>query len=171
VVNQLFSGPDPSTLTQTHFFLKKSCNPVLHLHHAAAHASPLHANKHEQMGIFNGTVAIVPSLKAPGFCNAEARAGLGEPKFPDVSTYYKGVFARSPFRCSIPRLSYVCGRHLFSFAFFTPLFCFRSRFSRLFFCSPMPTLALCRLQMTLFALLACVCVQVALSTRSRARVR
>jgi hypothetical protein len=29
-------------------------------------------------GVFNGTVAIVPSLKAPGFCNAEARAGLGQ---------------------------------------------------------------------------------------------
>lgn len=37
------------------------------------------------VGIFNGTVAIVPSLKAPGFCNAEARASILSPKYPDVS--------------------------------------------------------------------------------------
>ena len=74
----------------------------LHLHvhtqsraHArTSHLSPLlillHYACQLKVGIFNGTVAIVPSLKAPGFCNAEARAGLGEPKFPDVSEYYKG---------------------------------------------------------------------------------
>ena len=37
-----------------------------------------------EVGVFNGTVAIVPSLKAPGFCNAEARPGLFGQKIPDV---------------------------------------------------------------------------------------
>lgn len=41
------------------------------------------------LGIFNGTVAIVPQLKAPGFCNAEARPTLLQPRI-DVSSYLSG---------------------------------------------------------------------------------
>jgi hypothetical protein len=37
------------------------------------------------MAIFNGTVEIVPQLKAPGFCNAETK--LTFKKFADVSSY------------------------------------------------------------------------------------
>lgn len=40
-------------------------------------------------GIFDGVVRIVPSLKAPGFCNAEAVAGLFS-KVPDVSAMLQG---------------------------------------------------------------------------------
>lgn len=36
--------------------------------------------------VFNGTVAVVPSLKAPGFCNAETTAGYFT-KFTDVSKF------------------------------------------------------------------------------------
>lgn len=43
----------------------------------------------EGLGIFNGTVRIVPSLKAPGFCNAEARTGLME-KMADASAAIAG---------------------------------------------------------------------------------
>lgn len=43
-----------------------------------------------EVGVFNGTVAIVPSLKAPGFCNAEARPGLFGQKIPDVSGFLAG---------------------------------------------------------------------------------
>merc|ERR1719183_2317729 len=43
----------------------------------------------EAIGVFNGTVRIVPSLKAPGFCNAEARAGLMA-KMPDASSAIAG---------------------------------------------------------------------------------
>lgn len=41
-------------------------------------------------GIFNGTVAIVPQLKAPGFCNAEARPTITKPKIPDVGHMLSG---------------------------------------------------------------------------------
>jgi len=40
---------------------------------------------HKGAGIFNGTVAIVPKLKAPGFCNAETNL-LTLKKFNDLST-------------------------------------------------------------------------------------
>jgi hypothetical protein len=43
----------------------------------------------EAVGIFNGTVRIVPQLKAPGFCNAEARPGLAAP-MPDASSTLAG---------------------------------------------------------------------------------
>ncbi len=45
------------------------------------------------MGIFNGTVAIVPKLKAPGFCNAQTDLLQGKPlhlhvaKFNDASAF------------------------------------------------------------------------------------
>lgn len=45
------------------------------------------SNEARGVGIFNGTVAIVPQLKAPGFCNAEARSSLfSKTKYPDVSS-------------------------------------------------------------------------------------
>jgi len=40
-------------------------------------------------GIFNGTCAIVPSLKAPGFCNAITEKDYFK-KFPDSSAHIKG---------------------------------------------------------------------------------
>lgn len=36
-------------------------------------------------GVFNGTCAIVPSLKAPGFCSAQTKKALIATKFPDAS--------------------------------------------------------------------------------------
>jgi hypothetical protein len=46
------------------------------------------ANK---VGVFNGTCAIVPSLKAPGFCKITTRAGfLRHNKFADVSQHIGG---------------------------------------------------------------------------------
>jgi len=41
------------------------------------------------MGVFAGTVRIVPSLKAPGFCNAEAVAPFGK-SMPDASSTIQG---------------------------------------------------------------------------------
>lgn len=41
-------------------------------------------------GIFNGTCAIVPSLKAPGFCNVISKQSLFK-KFPDVSEFLNGA--------------------------------------------------------------------------------
>ena len=40
-------------------------------------------------GIFDGNCRIVPSLSAPGFCNAEAKSGFLA-GMPDVSSYYNG---------------------------------------------------------------------------------
>lgn len=51
--------------------------------------STFKVNTDDAVGVFNGTVRIVPSLKAPGFCNAEARAGLMA-KMPDASSAIGG---------------------------------------------------------------------------------
>ena len=40
-------------------------------------------------GVFDGVCRIVPSLKAPGFCNAEARPGITE-KIADASAFIEG---------------------------------------------------------------------------------
>jgi len=40
-------------------------------------------------GVFDGVCRIVPSLKAPGFCNAEARPTIGE-QMPDASAFIDG---------------------------------------------------------------------------------
>jgi hypothetical protein len=40
-------------------------------------------------GIFDGVCRIVPQLKAPGFCNAEAKPGLLE-KIADASSFIEG---------------------------------------------------------------------------------
>ena len=40
-------------------------------------------------GVFDGVCRIVPQLKAPGFCNAEARPSLGQ-KVPDASAFIEG---------------------------------------------------------------------------------
>eukprot|EP00038_Savillea_parva_P005586 m.159201 g.159201 ORF g.159201 m.159201 type:complete len:408 (+) comp11751_c0_seq1:56-1279(+) len=58
------------------------------------------------VGIFNGTVRIVPSLKAPGFCNAEARPGLLEKKIPDVSSYLVGGGIRYTIKSTGPLHSF-----------------------------------------------------------------
>jgi len=43
------------------------------------------------LGVFNGTVRVVPSLKAPGFCNAEGRPNvLKGQRIPDVSSTITG---------------------------------------------------------------------------------
>jgi len=44
----------------------------------------------QKFGTFNGTCAIVPSLKAPGFCSASAHRGLFSPRFADVSAHING---------------------------------------------------------------------------------
>jgi hypothetical protein len=42
----------------------------------------------ERVAVWNGTVAIVPSLQAPGFCTAATSDGFGiTARFPDVSAY------------------------------------------------------------------------------------
>ena len=40
-------------------------------------------------GVFDGVCRIVPRLKAPGFCNAEARPRFGQ-KVPDASAFIEG---------------------------------------------------------------------------------
>lgn len=40
-------------------------------------------------GVFSGVCRIVPALKAPGFCNAEARPALGQ-KIADASAFIDG---------------------------------------------------------------------------------
>ena len=40
-------------------------------------------------GVFDGVCRIVPQLKAPGFCNAEARPSFGQ-KVPDASAFVEG---------------------------------------------------------------------------------
>ena len=40
-------------------------------------------------GVFDGVCRIVPQLKAPGFCNAEARPSFGQ-KVPDASAFIEG---------------------------------------------------------------------------------
>ena len=43
------------------------------------------------VGVFNGTCAIVPSLKAPGFCSAQTKAPtFGHDAFPDASSALAG---------------------------------------------------------------------------------
>lgn len=42
-----------------------------------------------RVGVFDGECKIVPSLKAPGFCNAEARAGFLR-RMPDASATFNG---------------------------------------------------------------------------------
>jgi len=42
------------------------------------------------VGVFDGDCRIVPKLKAPGFCNAEARPGTFSKKIPDASKMIKG---------------------------------------------------------------------------------
>ena len=43
------------------------------------------------MGVFDGTCAIVPFLKAPGFCKIATSGGLLQPKFEDASAYINGA--------------------------------------------------------------------------------
>ena len=44
-------------------------------------------------GVFDGVCRIVPQLKAPGFCNAEARPSFGQ-KVPDASAFIEGGLER-----------------------------------------------------------------------------
>ena len=46
-----------------------------------------------KVGVFNGTCAIVPSLKAPGFCSAQTKSTLVPQKFPDASAHVRGGLA------------------------------------------------------------------------------
>jgi hypothetical protein len=48
-------------------------------------------DKTNKKGVFNGTCAIVPFLKAPGFCNVISKSSLFR-KFPDASQFINGSF-------------------------------------------------------------------------------
>ena len=72
----------------------------------------------KKAGVFNGTVRIVPKLKAPGFCNAETSNGLGIfSKFNDVSN-----FTHLMIRCRTTTPSYAGFKVSFAADTINPLF-------------------------------------------------
>lgn len=48
-------------------------------------------DQENEKGVFNGTCALIPFLKAPGFCNAKTKLSMVR-KFPDISQYLNGSF-------------------------------------------------------------------------------